>query len=253
MSKRGFSFEYEVSTYNQTSMASGSHNCKENSILYGEMDKSDVSNVLKILDDTEHSTYLTISYGLFGFFGSYKKIEKHPKTMYDIGMGAGKVILQTFEERSDFNLFVGIELLSGRYKIAAVNLKRFSAFLDKDEEVSVCFTEDTIPCNYCKMTVTYLSSNKTRTIIFYNDDILNSKTYYGISQADIVIFAMNLVEERYGKFADLLLTVKSTCKGYSYKDIFTLPKIYITDFRRIKCTETFSTDWSRNGHFWKKK
>ena len=79
-----FSFDYDISNTNDTREASCNYTNTENSLTYGEMRMRDVSKVLNLLN-TENT-----------------------KICYDVGMGAGKISLQAFQEYRELTLLVGM-------------------------------------------------------------------------------------------------------------------------------------------------
>ncbi len=231
VTKAMFAFNYDVSEKAESCGKRGSHNPTLNSVVYDEMSTSDVSKVLRILERP----------------GEYLQ----SKMIVDAGCGAGKVILQTFEERKEFDVLIGIELVSGRYNLAVKNLKNLAKYLrEKNKYIFVDITFGSEPCFYCKMSVKYPLTGRTRVVIFYNDDIFNNAIYSMIMKTDVIILAVKILEIRSDNLIRLLSKIKCGCRGYFFN------KLTIESFdylNRIHHKYTFNKPWLKNGMFWERK
>jgi hypothetical protein len=197
------------------------------SLLYGEVLPRGVNKIL----DTEHMN------------------AADAKSLYDCGMGTGKLALQAWLQFPNLEKVVGVELAISRFIIGERALLNLVGHRPDDYEL-VKHVRDQIIIICDKHT-------PSRTLEFYAHDLFS---FDGIDEADIAILQTNFPPEAHTKLCGLLMQLKAGCALLTYLNLATLFKGANWIFAQLQVNRSledrFPTSWSvhRGCHFflWEK-
>ncbi len=191
-SKTGvFKWKFPVIT-GSTTMTDRTKACNNNcSLLFGEIRTTGAQYVARTL----------------------KMAEGKRKTVYDLGMGHGKHLLQDFLEYENIVKAVGIEFSSGRFEAARTNLQNYA---NSDKNVKWLMRDDKNSCSIKHYIMSKKKIKKERTLKFINGDMRNVEN---INEADIVLLLTAFSYSVEIKLVTLLAELKPGAKVCSYQSL----------------------------------
>lgn len=166
------------------------------------------------------------------------------ETLYDCGMGTGKLALQAWLQFRNLKKVVGIELAVSRYVIGEQALLTLINIKPDDYELISRKNGD-----YIIIRDKHMSE---RTLSFYRGDVFE---FPNVELADIAILQTNFPAETHLKLCDFLMRLKTDCRLLTYLNLGTLFKGANSIFRQMSVNKSlndrFPTSWSihRGCHF----
>eukprot|EP00944_MAST-04C_sp_MAST-4C-sp1_P002632 g2632.t1 len=166
------------------------------------------------------------------------------ESLYDFGMGTGKLALQAWLQFRNLKKVVGVELALSRYVIGEQALLILVEAKPESFEVVSRIADSYI--------IIRDKNASERTLSFYRGDIFE---FPNIENADIAILQTNFPEETHLKLSDFLMRLKTDCRLLTYLNLGTLYKgaSHIFDQMEVNRSmkDRFPTSWSihRGCHF----
>ena len=170
------------------------------------------------------------------------------RTLFDLGMGTGKVVIQAFLQFRNLEYVYGVELSAGRFALAEETALRMLALLGKSS-----FELERVPG--VSITITEKPGEKEgvcRVLKMENGDMMDVTD---INIADIVMLETDIPAEHIGDMCCLLSQMKPGSRTLTYLD---LRKIWPTDMFpfmqlaiNLNVNDRFPTSWTvqRGHHF----
>lgn len=188
-------------------------------------------------------------------FDSDRLDAKHATTIYDLGMGLGKLCIQAFLEFPNVTKVVGIEFSNSRFSKGCTALKSLEKIhselnLNPWNDYTWVLEEET-KNKKMKLMLTNENFQSQRILEFQNGNLFHCQDY---SEIDIVICETSIKETKYADLCLLLNKMKTGCKILTYQS---LPTIYeITKIENpwvsleAACKDYFQTTWCHTTKFY---
>lgn len=180
-------------------------------------------------------------------FGIERLNLSNASTLFDLGMGTGKILVQAFLQYRNLQYVYGVELSYGRYCIAEEAVLRMIELLGKDT-----FKIQNLPGRYIIVSE-LISSTQCRVLHMECGDMFE---VHNIEIADILMMETDVPVHLYPNLCELLASMHDGARLLSYLDLKRFWSQGICPFSQMSCNKTlsdrFPTSWSvqRGHHFY---
>ena len=171
------------------------------------------------------------------------------KTLFDMGMGIGKVVIQAFLQFRNLEFVYGVELSTGRYNIAEESVLRMVALFGSD-----AFNVERVP----GVSITIVEKqveegDRCRILKLERGNMFDVSN---VEMADVLMLETDVPSEFHPELCEMLSSLKIGAQTLTYLD---LRLIWPNDsfcFRQVtinrSITDRFPTSWSvqRGHHFY---
>jgi len=169
-------------------------------------------------------------------------------TVLELGMGSGKVAMQTFLQCQQVSRVLGVELVPSRYAVGAEALKRLASCGGPYRDVS----PPAPPGGQSAGGVACVEEMWSRRRLEFRCADFFSLGLDLVNDADIIFFAVHIPCKLFPQLAELLSKAKEGCRLFTYHS---LQNIWWSDvpcpFRQcddnVPESDTFATSWSPQG------
>ena len=165
------------------------------------------------------------------------------RTLFDLGMGTGKLAMQAFIQHPNLTYVYGVELAGSRYEIAEAAVLNLVRLYPEDYAVSKHHPDDSIAV---------ATRKDGRILKFERGNLLEAPD---LDEVDIAILQTNIPDETYPLLCEKLLALRPGARLLTYLNlgrIWTHDEFpYCQMAANVSCNDRFSTSWSvhRGCHF----
>eukprot|EP00929_Paragymnodinium_shiwhaense_P067242 TRINITY_DN33858_c0_g1_i1.p1 TRINITY_DN33858_c0_g1~~TRINITY_DN33858_c0_g1_i1.p1 ORF type:complete len:352 (-),score=72.18 TRINITY_DN33858_c0_g1_i1:141-1196(-) len=170
-------------------------------------------------------------------------LENTNRAVLELGMGSGKVAIQTFLQCPNVKRVLGIELVESRFALAEIALHKLVSNRPDDFEVKAVSSGKLLR----------VEEKKTSRLLEFRCADFFTLGLDLTGQSDAIWFAVNIPCKLFPKLCERLATAKTGCRIFSYHS---LDSIWWADIKcpfhqveaNVPASDTFSTSWSPQGY-----